>query len=129
MSLESGIPKVDKDSNQHDPHAIDLGPNWRGKDLDKEELDLEAQQTALDLLKQNFLRKKAAKAEYTATAQIRMPAVSGSNYVWSEVHFMPYPSPHTYLLQTPSLPLSPSHLTTTLTTQTLKMSGHCQDSP
>jgi len=67
---ELGIenPKVDKDSNQHDPHTINLGPNWRGKDLDKEELDLEAQQTALDLLKQDFLRKKAVKAEYTATA-------------------------------------------------------------
>jgi len=41
-------------------------------------------------------------------------AVSGSNYVWSEVHFMPYPSPHTYLLQTPSLPLitlPPDHYT------------------
>jgi len=41
-------------------------------------------------------------------------AVSGSNYVWSEVHFIPYPSPHTYLLQTPFLPFitfQPDHYT------------------
>ena len=41
-------------------------------------------------------------------------ALSGSNYVWSEVHFIPYPSPHTYLLQTPFLPFitfQPDHYT------------------
>jgi len=69
------------------------------------------------------------KAAFKTHYGLYEPMVSGSNYVWSEVHFMPYPSPHTYLLQTPSLPLLPSHLTTTLTTQTLKMSGQCQDSP
>jgi len=36
--------------------------------------------------------------------------VSGSNYVWSEFHFIPYPSPHTYLLQTLFLPFT--HLPT-----------------
>ena len=78
---ELGIknPRVDKNSNQHansaEAHTIDLGPsNWEGKDLDEEELDLEAQQTALDLLKQDLLRKKAARAE-SATAQVRTSVV------------------------------------------------------
>jgi len=45
--------RVNKHSNQYtDPHAIDLGPfNWKSKDLDKEDLDLKAQQAALNLLK------------------------------------------------------------------------------
>jgi len=73
-------PKVDKNSNQRansaEAHTIDLGPSsWKGKDLDEEELDLEAQQTALDLLKQDFLRKKAARAENTTAAQVRTPVI------------------------------------------------------
>jgi hypothetical protein len=73
-------PKVDKSSNQRansaEAHTIDLGPsNWEGKDLDEEEHNLEAQQTALDLLKQDFLRKKAARAENTAAARVRTPVI------------------------------------------------------
>jgi hypothetical protein len=64
-------PKVDKNPNQRansaEAHTVDLGPsNWEDKDLDEEEHNLEAQQTALDSLKQDFLRKKAARAENKA---------------------------------------------------------------
>jgi len=82
---ELGIenPKVDKDSNQHDPHAIDLGPsNWEGKDLDKEKLNLEAQQTALDLLKQDSLQKKAARVKNTAAARVRTPVIHEPRSAW-----------------------------------------------
>lgn len=60
LSKADGIrnPKVDRSIQRAEAHATDLGPsNWGGKDLEEEELDLEAQQTALDLLKQAFLRK------------------------------------------------------------------------
>ena len=66
---------MDKHSSQRaDRHEKDLASNWEGKDLDEEELDLEAQQTALDLLKQDLLRKKAARAE-SATARVRTSVV------------------------------------------------------
>jgi hypothetical protein len=79
LSKSDGIKnlKVDKHSNQRaEAHAMDLGPsNWGDKDLDDEELDLEAQQTALDLLKHEFLRKKAVSAESTAAARVRKTVI------------------------------------------------------